>query len=499
MESLLLMIPAFIVVAIGALIYSFAKHSPDAQADDGSPMPAESRRLLVYYLLLFGSCIVYMVVSLNLVDLPETAVLPETTPSVDTGSVTATQKQNQEQLPSDASDKTVPILMQVFPNSTIGNTPSVSLSLYGRNFNKDSKVRFNMRERPFIKYIDEGLIRAQFETGDLVSTGSITVDVINPGNKMSNAIAVAITKPRAALNVFGFWEPLITREVQLLLLALVAGALGSYVHAIKSLADFIGNRTLTASWFWWYISRPFLGMAMALIFYAVLRAGFLTGTPADAKVINPFGVIAIGALVGMFADKAAQKLGEIFDTLFKSEDRRGGKLSAPVIDKLDPDTILPGQSQPVQVKIVGDRLGKVSGVRLNADERKPDTVSEKEVTFKLRPEDMANPAEIKITLVNPDGAVSTTATLHVTNLAITTQPPLANGTVGSDYNQPITASGGSTPYKWSLVNPPVWLKIDEQSGTLTGKPTTAGTSKISVRITDKSGAGVTKTYDLTVN
>jgi hypothetical protein len=79
-------------------------------------------------------------------------------------------------------------------------------------------------------------------------------------------------------------------------------------------------------------------------------------------VINPFGVIAVAALVGMFADKPAQKLGEVFDTLFKSEDKRGGKLSAPVIDKLDPDTIFSGQAQPILIKITGDRLGKVSTV-----------------------------------------------------------------------------------------------------------------------------------------
>src|SRR5262249_25557812 len=101
--------------------------------------------------------------------------------------------------------------------------------------------------------------------------------------------------------------------------------------------------------------------------------------------------------------------------LFKSEDTRGDKLSAPVIYKLDPDTILPGQKQSVSVKIVGERLGKVSGVRLNADERKPDTVSEKEVKFTLTPEDMANPREFNITAVNSDGTVSTSVTLHVRN------------------------------------------------------------------------------------
>jgi hypothetical protein len=46
---------------------------------------------------------------------------------------------------------------------------------------------------------------------------------------------------------------------------------------------------------WWYITRPYLGMSLALVFYAVLRGGFVVGSPADAKVVNPFGVLAIGA------------------------------------------------------------------------------------------------------------------------------------------------------------------------------------------------------------
>jgi hypothetical protein len=202
--------------------------------------------------------------------------------------------------------------------------------------------------------------------------------------------------------------------VQLLLLAVCAGALGSYLHAIQSLADFIGNRTLIASWFWWYITRPFLGMAMALIFYAVLRGGFLAGTPGDAKIVNPFGVVVVGALVGMFADKAAQKLGEIFDTLFTSEDPRGGKLASPVIDKLEPDTVRTGTSNPVVLKISGDRLGKVSGVRLNADERRPDTVSEHALTLTLSPDDMKEARDVMITAVNPDGGVSPAVKLRVT-------------------------------------------------------------------------------------
>jgi putative Ig domain-containing protein len=177
------------------------------------------------------------------------------------------------------------------------------------------------------EYISPSLITAPLEPRHLARMGSLAVDVENPPDLVSNALIVPIVKPTVPMNVFFCWHPWITREAQLLLLVIFAGALGSYLHAIMSLADFIGNRTLKASWFWWYVSRPFLGMAMALVFYAVVRGGFLAGTPADANVVNPFGVVAIGALVGMFSDKAAQKLKQIFDVVFTANDDRGDKLN----------------------------------------------------------------------------------------------------------------------------------------------------------------------------
>src|SRR5689334_1218515 len=120
---------------------------------------------------------------------------------------------------------------------------------------------------------------------------------------------------------------------------------------------------------------------MALIFYAVLRGGFLTGTPADVRVVNPFGAIAVAALVGMFADQAAQKLGEIFDTLFKADDRRSGRLVAPAIDALQPATVRVGSKTPIENRISGDHLGKVRMVRINSVERAPDKIDDRQVTF----------------------------------------------------------------------------------------------------------------------
>ena len=48
-----------------------------------------------------------------------------------------------------------------------------------------------------------------------------------------------------------------------------------------------------------------------------IRAGFLANTNTDAKAINPFGFVAVAALVGMFSDKAILKLGDVFNALFQ--------------------------------------------------------------------------------------------------------------------------------------------------------------------------------------
>jgi hypothetical protein len=150
------------------------------------------------------------------------------------------------------------------------------------------------------------------------------------------------------------WSRQITREIQLLLLVIVAGALGSYLHAIRSLTTYIGNQQAVASWFWFYVTRPFVGMALAVVFYATIRGGFVAGSPADVKSVNPFGVFAIAALVGMFADKAGNKLAEIFDALFKSTDpsnaRKNPNSDLALLIKL------PGTGQ-VNQKIEGEFQG----------------------------------------------------------------------------------------------------------------------------------------------
>ncbi len=163
-------------------------------------------------------------------------------------------------------------------------------------------------------------------------------------------------------------------ETRLILLVLLAGAIGSYVHAASSFVDYLGNRTLISSWVWWYLLRPFIGMMLALIFYFVFRGGFITagvnqGGDAAASFINPFGVAAVAGLVGMFSKVAADKLNEVFQTLFRSasgqgDAKRGDKLNAnltPVLSAVNPNVCPAAGGTPVMITGTGFMEGaKVS-------------------------------------------------------------------------------------------------------------------------------------------
>jgi hypothetical protein len=119
-------------------------------------------------------------------------------------------------------------------------------------------------------------------------------------------------------------------ETRFLLLVMVAGALGSYIHLATSFADYLGNRQFVKSWGWWYILRPFIGMALAIMFYFAARGGLIAGT-TGAENLSPYGIAAIAGLAGLFSKQATDKLREVFENLFKTASipPRGDSLKHP--------------------------------------------------------------------------------------------------------------------------------------------------------------------------
>jgi hypothetical protein len=83
---------------------------------------------------------------------------------------------------------------------------------------------------------------------------------------------------------------------------------------------------------------------------------------------------------------------------------------------------------------------------------------------------------------------------------INTSSPLPNATAGASYSQGLTASGGTSPYTWTLATGslPIGLSLASATGTLSGAPSTAGTSSFTVQLTDATGVTAAKAFMLTV-
>lgn len=130
--------------------------------------------------------------------------------------------------------------------------------------------------------------------------------------------------------------------IRLLIIVILSGAIGSYIHATTSFVTYVGNKSFVPSWTWWYLLRPFIGMALALVFYFVIRGGLLSAGSETADVSH-YGIAAVAGLVGIFSKQATDKLEEVFTNLFRTEqgkgdDQRRDKLGdiLPVMEKMLP-------------------------------------------------------------------------------------------------------------------------------------------------------------------
>ena len=87
-----------------------------------------------------------------------------------------------------------------------------------------------------------------------------------------------------------------------------------------------------------------------------------------------------------------------------------------------------------------------------------------------------------------------------TALAVTTTSPLPGGTQGAAYNQTLAATGGTSPYTWTLAtgsNLPAGLALSA-GGVISGTPTVTGTTSFTVQVTDSGGPKQTAQATLSI-
>lgn len=217
----------------------------------------------------------------------------------------------------------------------------------------------------------------------------------------------------------------------LIVLVIVASALGGYVHAATSFADYAGNRRLVRSWLWWYILRVLIGIALALVFYFAVRGGLLAAD-ATNQTVNPFGIAALAGLVGMFSKQATDKLDEVFTTAFRTAPGHGDAQRKDSIDNpkprvagVEPPTIATG-SDTATLRLRGEGFIPLSQVRisrLDTDvvlERAMTFVSSTELTVVLLKEDLLEAGVLEVTVFNPEPGGGTSASVRIDIRAETT-------------------------------------------------------------------------------
>jgi len=108
---------------------------------------------------------------------------------------------------------------------------------------------------------------------------------------------------------------------------------------------------------------------------------------------------------------------------------------------------------------------------------------------------IAQPGTVQVQVQNGSaGTASTSVPLAIVSpnamvASLTIAPPtFASGVVGTSYSATLTASNGTTPYKWSISSGslPTGLTLAASTGVIAGTPTAAGTFSFGITATDSS-------------
>ena len=97
---------------------------------------------------------------------------------------------------------------------------------------------------------------------------------------------------------------------------------------------------------------------------------------------------------------------------------------------------------------------------------------------------------------NPAATASANLSITVTAapLVITTTSVLPSGTAGAPYSVKLAASGGLTPYTWSIASGslPAGLKLHAATGVISGTPVSGGASTFTAQVSDAENPPATR-------
>jgi hypothetical protein len=217
-------------------------------------------------------------------------------------------------------------------------------------------------------------------------------------------------KKFAEFVLFGVWCDW-AADKRLLFTVALAGAVGSMPPVLTSIATYVGNRRFSLNWVWWYILRAPIGVALALLFYFVVRGSLMLPTVSNASgiaqdattALNVYGIAAFSALAGMFSKQATDKLEEVFNAVFsrKEDVKRKDSLSGSANLTFDPRKLTRGNRQDLTVKGRGFKQG-VSKATVNEEPRTFTVQNEATGTLEIKDKDVQTAGNLRVVITTDD-------------------------------------------------------------------------------------------------
>jgi Fibronectin type III domain len=121
----------------------------------------------------------------------------------------------------------------------------------------------------------------------------------------------------------------VTPDVRLFIVVALAGALGGLMHSTRSFAWYVGHEALRWRWLPYYIATLVIGAGLATIVYVVIRGGLFNGKTATTDV-NPYGFVAVAAIVGLFTEQALEMLRRVASDFFAAAPQGADNVSASI-------------------------------------------------------------------------------------------------------------------------------------------------------------------------
>ena len=402
-----------------------------------------------------------------------------------------------------ASSSASPSLFGISPTSVSTGSASDVLVL-GCGFTSSTQISLNGAPHASL-FLDASHVRVSLTSAEVSAPANMLIAVSQAGVAVGSHW-LTVMPDTVSWQLFGSGPTAVSPDVQLLLMVLFTGAFGSCIYALKSLADYRGDDKLFKSWLLFYSIQPFEGAGIAFLLYLVIRGGFLAGTGADLKTANQFGVSAIAGLAGAFSDTAFLKLREVFQTIFKPRDDRGGKIGIKILT-----ACLPSGDVGIAYKQTLQASGGTVPLKWSVSPDLPPGLTLDTGSGIIAGTPAAPSPNTTYTFTVSDNGTPALSTSLDLNLEIRAASPVPSsalkittavlpiGTVGTIYDQPLNASGGTTPLKWS-VSPalPAGLKIGEADGKITGTPAAASKTTHKFTVTDSASAPLTASVDLTL-